>query len=79
MRKILLLALVAATASCSLKSEKARVALPGTNLVLVLEEDEKRMTRYYLVVGDTASAEGFLGPPNAPLDGKVEFQTTMER
>ena len=72
MRKILLLALVAATASCSLKSEKARVALPGTNLVLVLEEDEKRMTRYYLVVGDTASAEGFLGPPNAPLDGKVE-------
>jgi hypothetical protein len=71
-RKILLLILVAAVTSCSLKSEKARVALPGTNLVLVLEEDEKRMTRYHFLVGDTASAEGFLGPPNAPLDGKVK-------
>jgi hypothetical protein len=74
MRKFLLLVLVAAVASCSLKSEKARVALPGTNLVLVLEEDEKRMTRYHLVIGDTESAEGFLGPPNAPLDGKVEVK-----
>src|SRR5688500_16263511 len=72
MRKTLLLVLVTAAAGCSLKSEKARVALPGTNLVLVLEEDEKRMTRHHLVVGDTTSAEGFLGPPNAPLDGKVE-------
>jgi hypothetical protein len=42
-------------------------------MVLVLEEDEKRMTRYHLVVGYTASAEGFLGPPNAPLDGKVKI------
>jgi hypothetical protein len=73
MRQILLLVLVTAVAGCSLKSEKARVALPGTNMVLVLEEDEKRMTRYHLVVGYTASAEGFLGPPNAPLDGKVKI------
>ena len=72
MRKLLLLASVAVIASCSLKSEKARVALPGTNLVLVLEEDEKRMTRYHLLVDGTLSDEGFLGPPNAPLDGKVE-------
>jgi hypothetical protein len=72
MHKLLLLALFVAIAGCSLKSEKARVALPGTNLVLVLEEDEKRMTRYHLIVGDSPSAEGFLGPPNAPLDGKVE-------
>ena len=72
MHKILLLVLVTVVAGCSLKSERARVALSGTNLVLVLEEDEKRMTRYHLVVGGTTSAEGFLGPPNAPLDGKVE-------
>jgi len=71
MRKVFLLFLIVVASGCSLKSERARVALPGTNLVLVLEEDEKRMTRYHLLVDGAASAEGFLGTPNAPLDGKV--------
>jgi hypothetical protein len=71
MRQLLLLLLIVVIASCSLKSEKARVKLPGTNLVLVLEEDEKRMTRYHFVVDGVDTAEGILGPPNRPLDGKV--------
>src|SRR5687768_4376994 len=71
MCKLPFLLFIAAIASCSLKSEKARVTLPGTNLVLVLEEDEKRMTRYHFVVDGIDSAEGFLGPPNEPLNGLV--------
>jgi hypothetical protein len=71
MRKLPFLLLIAAIAGCSLKSEKARVTLPGTNLVLVLEEDEKRMTRYHFMVNGIESAEGFLGTPNEPLNGRV--------
>jgi hypothetical protein len=41
----------------------SRVAVPGTNLTLVLTEDEKQMYRYYVLAdGKSASDQGFLGP-----------------
>jgi hypothetical protein len=65
----LLMALVALLGACSLNSERARVAVPGTRLTLVLEEDDKRMTRYHFVAdGGRVSGEGFLGPHNGDLE-----------
>ena len=71
MRKISLLLVAAAIASCALTSEKARVTVPGTNLVLVVEQDEKLLTRYHFVVNGVESADGVLGTPRVPLDENV--------
>lgn len=50
-------------AACVLVKEKLRVDVPGTNLTVVLGEDEKQMDRYWVLVdGQRASDEGFLGP-----------------
>ena len=50
-------------ASCLPPREHAEVAVPGTNLTLFFELDEKDMTYYHFVVdGSRASEMGFLGP-----------------
>jgi hypothetical protein len=65
MRKFHLLAvlLVVALASCSTEKEVARIAVPNTNLTLVLNEDEKQMFRYQVFAEKKlASDNNFLGP-----------------
>jgi hypothetical protein len=50
-------------ASCSLEKEVSRVAVPGTNLTIVLSEDEKGMYRYRVLShGVPVSDERLLGP-----------------
>jgi hypothetical protein len=50
-------------AGCALVKEKSRVAVPGSNLTVVLGEDEKRMYRYWVLAdGRRVSDEVFLGP-----------------
>jgi hypothetical protein len=52
--------------SCATDREVARVAIPDTNLTLVLTEDEKRMFRYEILVHSKPVLEqGFLGPHDA--------------
>ena len=54
--------LLAVLCACSLGSEKARIPVSGSGLVLVLKEDEKRMTRCVVdLQGETVSSQGFLG------------------
>jgi hypothetical protein len=53
-------------AACALVNEKSRVDIPGTNLTIVLAEDEKQMDRYWVLAdGKRASGEGFLGRPDS--------------
>ena len=60
-------AAVVAVVDCSTNAERARIVVPGTELALVLEEDEKQMTRYHFSVRDSrVSEEGFLGPYGGP-------------
>jgi hypothetical protein len=50
-------------AACSLEKEVSRVAVPESNMTLVLTEDEKQMFRYHVLVnGEEAGEPGFLGP-----------------
>jgi hypothetical protein len=63
-----------ALASCSTEKEMARIAVPNTNLILVLNEDEKQMFRYQVFADDKlASDNNFLGPH----DYKVPIQPTV--
>jgi hypothetical protein len=54
------------TSSCSTDREVARIAVPDTNVTLVLAEDEKQMFRYETIVNSKPALEqGFLGPHDA--------------
>jgi hypothetical protein len=62
---------VLSLSACSLEKEVSRVAVPGTNLTLVLTEDEKQMFRYHLLVDGKAAGEpGFLGPHDSDVSHK---------
>ena len=57
--------------------ELVRVAVPDTNLTLVLSEDEKQMFRYEVLVDDRpALDQGFLGPHDA--DSSLQPAITRE-
>ena len=57
--------------------EVARVAVPDTNVTLVLSEDEKQMFRYEVLVDHrSALDQGFLGPHDA--DSSLRPVTTRE-
>lgn len=80
MRKTL--ALVALLAGCSLEREVSRVSVPGTELTLVVVQDEKQMFRYRVLAGDQpVSAERlFSGPCSEPLpDAVVTQESEMVR
>jgi hypothetical protein len=65
-----LLAAISVSA-CSLEKEVSRVAVPDTNITLVLTEDEKQMFRYHLLVdGKPAGEPGFLGPHDIDVSHK---------
>ena len=78
-RKVEILAILAAPlllGACSPQTEVARVPVSNSALVLVLKEDEKRMTRYVLELrGDPVSSEGFLGPGGGVIGRNLNVST----
>ena len=57
--------------------ELTRVAVPDTNVTLVLTEDEKQMFRYEVRVGHRSALEqGFLGPHD--VDSSLRHVITRE-
>jgi hypothetical protein len=60
---VLLVVTFATLASCSTEKEVAKVAVPNTNMVLVLNEDEKQMFRYQVFADEKLESDNnFLGP-----------------
>jgi hypothetical protein len=54
---VLLVVTFATLASCSTEKEVAKVAVPNTNMVLVLNEDEKRMFRYQVFADEKLESD----------------------
>jgi hypothetical protein len=77
MRSLLLIGV--ALASCSLGTDRATVAVPGANLTLAFEADEKHMIRYhFLLDGSRVSDEGFLGPHQGAAGTPVGVVTDQD-
>src|SRR5882724_11504587 len=71
MRKTL--TLIALLTACSLEHEVSRVSVPGTDLTLVVVQDEKKMFRYRVVANDERVSEDrlFSGPCSERLPDAV--------
>jgi|SRR5580658_5023597 hypothetical protein len=64
------------TVSCTADKEVARIAVPDTNLFLVLSEDEKQMFRYQVLADNhLVSDNNFLGPHDRNVDSRPAVTT----
>jgi hypothetical protein len=77
-RTLVLYAAILFAAACSLQDELSRVAVPGTNLYVVLSQDEKHLWRCELFASRKSVSEQLIcGAPDY-FEGPVTFTAEQQ-